>query len=99
MCESSYIQLQDTHLEQIKNGVHSEFLPHICFVCNKACPTGYDLMIHEQKAHASSIKERQFRCNECINTYNTKQDLKRHMETHSGEYNYFCHICNIGYNK
>ena len=42
--------------------------------------------------------DQRFSCHKCCKQYTLESSLKRHMQTHTGQYRYHCEICRKGFN-
>ena len=50
--------------------------------------------IIELKTHIQALHPKQYRCNNCDQTFCSSLDLELHMKTHSTEKNFKCDLCN-----
>ena len=72
---------------------HSGEKPYLCKFCNKGLSTARDLAKHIKVIHEA------FKCDVCNRKFVRKDDLLRHIRSHTGEKPFSCTYCNKAFNR
>lgn len=81
--------LTSAQLEKHQATVHRELK---CSICGKAIDCPKKLRDHEQRHRRPLVP-----CTKCDRIFRTPGGLINHMPKHTGEYKYFCDMCDKGY--
>ncbi|XP_063706530.1 myoneurin [Culicoides brevitarsis] len=94
-CSSSYTNV--AHLRRHVKRVHVDKVQNQSVDCIDADCAGTFSSIENMRRHFREVHQKvNYVCNNCSQSFRRKQQLKRHIILHTGEYPYQCEVCKKG---
>ncbi|KAJ8719916.1 hypothetical protein PYW07_011959 [Mythimna separata] len=78
---------------------HSNEKPYPCPSCDKRYKDRGTLTRHMNRNHVQQKRLRNFICENCGKSFFSKNDVKVHMRTHTGETPYSCSLCTLRFTQ
>ncbi|CAH0625203.1 unnamed protein product [Chrysodeixis includens] len=78
---------------------HTNEKPYPCPSCDKRYKDSGTLKRHMDRNHIQRIRQRNFICENCGKGFFSKNDVKIHMRTHTGETPYECTMCAVRFTQ
>jgi len=87
VCEKAFIRRDQL---QVHMSVHSKEKGFLCVTCGTSYTRQTHLIEHNKRVH---VGEKRFSCKDCVKSFFSPQQLKRHLRVHNGEKPYECNFC------
>lgn len=78
---------------------HTNEKPYACPSCEKCYKDRGTLKRHIERTHLPQKRQRNFICENCGKGFFSKNDVKIHMRTHTGETPYSCSVCSLRFTQ
>lgn len=72
---------------------HTDERPFQCNLCSSTFAEKSELSTHTRRVHSRPDHIKPYACSHCPSTFRSKSALRGHTENHTGEYRFWCAIC------